>query len=133
MPVRVLIADDNDEVRSAISDIICREGWVVCGSFPDGRTAVDGAAKLKPDVVVLDLRMPQRDGLSAGCAIRTFLPNVPLLIYTTFASSCLEEEAKKLGFQGVVQKGDTAGLTSAIRSVLSEAARVRAKTSAPPD
>lgn len=130
MPVRILIADDNDEVRSAISDILRREGWVVCGSFADGQTAVDGAAELKPDVVVLDLQMPARNGLSAGCAIRTFLPSVPVLIYSTFASSCLEEEAKRLGFQGVIQKGDTAALTSAIRSVLSERVSVRAKASA---
>lgn len=129
MPVRILIADDNDEVRSAISDILRREGWIVCGSFADGQTAVDRAAELKPDVVVLDLQMPARNGLSAGCAIRTFLPSVPVLIYTTFASSCLEEEAKRLGFQGVIQKGDTAALTSAIRSVLSEPVSVRAKAS----
>lgn len=119
MAVRVLIADDNDEVRSAVSDIIHREGWVVCGSFADGRTAVARAAELKPDVVVLDLQMPQLDGISAGCAIQTFLPNVPLLMHTAFASSYLDAEAKRLGFRGVIPKGNSAALTLAIRSALS--------------
>lgn len=121
MTVRVLIADDNDAVRSEISEIIRREGWIVCGSFSDGQSAVARAAELKPDVVILDLQMPQRDGLSAGCAIRAFLPNVPLLVYTLFASPYLETEAKRLGFRGVIQKGNTAALTSAIRSALSGA------------
>jgi DNA-binding NarL/FixJ family response regulator len=117
--VRVLIADDNEQVRSAISDIIRDEGLEVCGSFADGKTAVDKAAELKPDMVILDFQMPQRDGISAGRAIHAFLPNVPLLLYTMFATvPSLENEAKKLGFQAVVQKGDTAGLIAAIRGAV---------------
>jgi DNA-binding NarL/FixJ family response regulator len=118
MAVRVLIADDNEQVRSAISDIIRSEGWVVCGSFGDGNTAVKMAATLKPDVVVLDFQMPRRDGISAGLAIRTFLPDVPLLLYTMFASPPLEEEAKTAGFHAVVKKNDPAALVSAIRSAV---------------
>lgn len=120
--VRILIADDNELVRSVISDIILREGWVVCGAFADGDTAVVMAAELKPDIVVLDLRMPQLDGIGAGRAIKSFLPNVPLLLYTTFTSAQPEVEAKELGFQAVVHKGDAPALTLAIRNALSAAA-----------
>lgn len=120
--VRVLIADDNELVRFVISDIILREGWVICGSFADGDTAVAMAAELKPDIVILDFQMPLRNGISAGHAIHAFLPNVPLLLYTLFASSHLEDEAKSAGFRAVIQKGDAPGLTSAIRDALASIA-----------
>jgi DNA-binding NarL/FixJ family response regulator len=119
MAVRVLIADDNEQVRSALSDVIRGEGWAVCGSFGDGKTAAEMAAELRPDVVILDFQMPQRDGISAGRAIHTFLPDVPLLLYTMYASlPAVEDEAKKLGFRAVIQKGDAEALIAAIRSAL---------------
>lgn len=124
---RFLIADDNDQIRSSISDIIHDEGGVVCGSFADGKTAVEMAAELKPDIVILDLRMPLLDGISAGRAIRAFLPNVFLVLYTMFASPYLEAEVTKLGFHAVVQKSDTQGLVAALRSAVSAVAPLLAK------
>ena len=118
MLVRVLIADDNDQVRSMISEIMRSEGWLVCGSFADGQTAIEKAAELKPDVVVLDFQMPRRDGISAACAIRVFLPHVPVFIFTLFANPYLDEEAKRLGLNGIIPKGNIEALTSAIRSAL---------------
>lgn len=116
--VRILIADNHDLVRSAISQLIRAEGWEVCGSVSTGKDAVQKTVELKPDLLILDHRMPDGDGLSVGRDIRAFLPNVPMLLCTMFASPDLEREAQKCGFQGVVQKSDGAALIAVIRSAL---------------
>jgi len=119
MSARILIADDHEQIRSVLTQLIRRAGWEVCAAVADGNTAVQKAAELKPDLLVLDFIMPERDGLSAGRNIRTFLPNVPVLLYTMFSSPYVESEAYKLGFQGVVQKANGAALIAAIRRALS--------------
>jgi DNA-binding NarL/FixJ family response regulator len=118
MGVRILIADNHELVRSAMSQLIHDAGWEVCGSVSDGKAAIETALALQPDLVILDYRMPDRDGLSVGRDIRVLLPSVPILLCTMFASPDLEREAKKSGFQGVVQKSDGAALIAVIRSVL---------------
>lgn len=64
--VRILIADDNDLVRTGLRMILeNHEDWAVCGEATDGRDAIEKAVELKPDVIVLDVVMPNLDGLSA--------------------------------------------------------------------
>ena len=118
MTVRILIADNHELVRSAISNLIREAGWKVCGTASDGKTAVEKALELKPDLLILDYRLPDRDGVSIGHDIRSFLPNIPILLCTLFASPTLESEAKNSGFQGVVQKSDGTALIAVIRSTL---------------
>lgn len=118
MTVRILIADNHDLVRSVISNLIREAGWEVCGTASDGKSAVEKALELQPDLLILDHRMPDRDGISVGHDIRALLPNIPILLCTLFASPSLESEAKDSGFQGVVQKSDGAALLAVIRSTL---------------
>ena len=92
--------------------------WEICAEVPDGKAAVEKAGELKPDVVILDLIMPLRDGISAGRAIHELLPNVPLLLYTIMASPSLEADARRAGFQAVIHKSDAAALVAAIRNAL---------------
>lgn len=122
MAVRILIADDHELIRSAISQLIRGEGWEICGSVGDGEAAVAKARELKPDLLILDFEMPRLDGLSAGRDIRAFLPNVPVLLYTAFLCDYVESEARRHGFRGVVEKANSTALVAAIRSALAATA-----------
>ena len=116
MPIRILVADDHQATRSAIATLIRNSGqdWEICGEAEDGQAAVDKAAELKPDVLIIDLMMPQRDGISAGRAIRRQVPTVSVLLYTLWVSEFLQAEARAAGLQAVVQKSNAASLISAI-------------------
>ena len=66
MKLRILIADDHELVRRGLAALLLsHEGWEVCGDAKDGREAVDKARQLKPDVVILDVGMPNLNGLAA--------------------------------------------------------------------
>lgn len=118
MSVRILIADDSEQVRSAITFLIRGLGWEVCGAVGDGEAVVEKAIELKPDLLVLDVAMPKRDGWSAGRQIRASLPDTPILLYTLLPSSYLENQAKESGFQGVVEKSNPTALIAAIRNAI---------------
>ena len=120
MPIRILVADDHQATRLAITSLIRNSGqdWEICGEAEDGQAAVDKAAELKPDLLIIDLMMPQRDGISAGRALRAHLPAVPILLYTLWVSDALEAEARQAGLTAVVQKSNGRALLSAIREAL---------------
>jgi CheY-like chemotaxis protein len=122
MGVRILIADDHQRARTAIAEIIDGSGedWQVCWQADDGRSAVKMALEGRPDVVILDVRMPKLDGMEAAHEIRARLPKVPILFYTLLATPRLEAAAHAAGFEAVVPKPDTKGLLSAIRQALGQ-------------
>src|SRR5579863_1707974 len=81
--VRVLIADDHPVVRRGIRSLIeSQPDWQVCGEAVNGRDAVAQASKLKPDVVVMDIAMPELNGLEATRQIAAVLPQTEVLILT---------------------------------------------------
>ena len=118
MPARILIADDNEQVRSAITFLIRGLGCEVCGAVGDGEAVIEKAIELKPDLLILDIAMPKRDGWSAGRELLAFLPNTPILLYTMLPAAFLDHRAKELGFLAVVQKDDATALMTAIRDAL---------------
>lgn len=119
MPTCVLIADDHDRMRDALSNTIrmIDRSWEI-HQAADGQAAVDKAASIKPDLVILDWRMPRMNGIEAGKAIKKLLPNTVMLIYTVVPAICLEDPAREAGFQGVVEKLDGRGLITAICNAL---------------
>jgi DNA-binding NarL/FixJ family response regulator len=104
---RILIADDAAQIRGylkyALSEV---PGYVVCGEAENGGEAVSMAAKLSPDLVILDFAMPVLDGLEAAREIVKINPAVPLVLYTLHKNSHLELEAAKVGIRRVFGKGD---------------------------
>ena len=120
MPSRLLIADDHSTVRTLLRILLeSHEGWQVCAEVENGLEAVAKAVELKPDLVILDLAMPQMDGLRAAREISAALPNVPILMHTMHNSSELELEAKKAGIRKVVNKtGSGDELFAAIEELL---------------
>lgn len=104
---RILLADDHDVVRAGLREMLnAREGWEVCGEAANGRAAVELALRLKPDVAVLDLTMPELNGLEATRQIRKELPQTEVLIFTMHETEQLIREVLAAGARGYVLKSD---------------------------
>ena len=102
---RILIADDSEAFRHALRNLIQGNGWEVCGEAEDGLSAVEKAAILKPDLVILDFRMPNLNGLQAAQTIHTGEPNIPLLLFTLdHVDPPLQELAREAGCRGALAK-----------------------------
>lgn len=105
--VRILLADDHEMVRRGLRDQLNNQpGWEVCGEAADGREAVKLALSLKPDVVVMDLSMPELNGLEATRQIRRDLPKTEVLIFTMHETEPLIREVLSAGARGYVLKSD---------------------------
>ena len=117
---RVLIADDSAASRRALRNLIEGNGWEVCGEAEDGLAAVEQAAILKPDLVILDFRMPKLNGLQAGHTIHAVHPGIALLLFTMDSiEGPMEEQARKAGFRGALAKGEGIfALSQAIEELL---------------
>src|SRR5262245_7210935 len=115
---RIIIADDHALVLGALKSFLEMEFEVV-GAFLDGRTLVEGAQELQPDVIVLDISMPFMNGLIAGKHLKKELPAVKLIYLTMNSDVELAAEAFKLGASGYLLKSsDSSELAKAIREVL---------------
>ena len=118
-PVRILIADDHDVVRQGVRAVLeGQAGWVVCGEASTGREAVAKAIDLQPDVVVLDISMPELNGLEATRQIRRAV-SAKILILTVHESDQVVTEVLDAGAHGYVLKADAGRtLVEAIRALL---------------
>lgn len=105
---RILIVDDNQNVRHALRGMLSkREDWIVCGEAANGLQAVQLAAKLKPDAVLLDFKMPVMNGLEAAREIIKNDSSVPIAMYTLVDQSArFESEAQKIGVRKIISKTD---------------------------
>jgi DNA-binding NarL/FixJ family response regulator len=108
-PMRVLIADDHQIIRTNISSILqSRADIQICGEATNGEEAVSKAQLLKPDLPILDISLPDSNGLEVATAIKKLLPEVPILLLSAYAGKQLGEEVKRRGFQGFISKNDAA-------------------------
>jgi DNA-binding NarL/FixJ family response regulator len=131
---RILIADDSEIIRHLHRQLAAQSpGWTVCGEAHNGREAVTMAAELKPDLVVVDLAMPQLDGIRAAAEMLKSAPNLPIILYSLYEMPHLELEAKKAGIREVVCKSaDATALARAIEKLLQNPAPSGAPTLAAP-
>jgi DNA-binding NarL/FixJ family response regulator len=107
MGTRILVADDHDVVRQGVRALLeGQPGWEVCGEAVDGRQAVEQARRLKPDLVVLDIGMPEMNGLEAARRILESRPQTEVLILTMHDSEQLIREVVRAGARGYVLKSD---------------------------
>ena len=122
-PKRVLIVDDHLEIRRAVTRVLeSQPNIVVCGEAENGRVAISEAQRLQPDLIVLDLSMPVMNGLEAARILRAMLPTVPILMYTSFATSNLAEEALAAGVSRVSTKSSPPALIADLQILLKNAA-----------
>jgi len=117
--VRILVADDNPTVRHSLRALLEQhEGWQVCGEAADGEEAVQRFQKTKPDLIVLDFRMPAMNGLEAARRIIRISPATPILLVTLYMSEQLAAEARKAGIRGTCAKADLECLIEAASTLL---------------
>ncbi len=119
--VRVLIADDQTLFRSGLSRLLKEDPRIdLAGEAADGNEAVKKTATLKPDVVLMDLRMPGLDGIEATTRILAAQPDCKVLILTTFDADSYVLQALRAGACGYVLKdAEPTAIVSAIMAVLS--------------
>ena len=119
--IRVLIADDHAIVRMGLASILgTKRDLEVVGDAEDGADAVRKAQKLHPDVVLMDIVMPEMDGAAATAEIRRLLPSARVLILTSFGEADGIAHALKAGASGALMKNiDYSELVEAIRTIAS--------------
>lgn len=120
--VRVLIADDVPEIRQLLRRVLThRRGFHVVGEAIDGQTAVELAATLQPDAVLLDLAMPVMDGLSAIPEIRMRCPRTKICVLSGYPGRDVAVSAADLGAHAYLEKGNAArDLTQLLRRLCLE-------------
>jgi len=105
--LRILIADDHEVARRGIRAVLENHpGWTVCGEAKDGRESVELAAATRPDLVLLDIGMPNLNGLEAARQILTILPDVAILILTMHDSDNVVRAVLRAGARGYLLKSD---------------------------
>ena len=115
----VLVADDHEVVREGTRALILREAnFEVCGMARDGREAVELATKLQPDIVVLDVTMPELDGVEVVRQIRRHSRETRILIFSGLQSEEVIAELFRAGVKSYIRKGDpTQNLVAALHSL----------------
>ncbi len=107
--LRIMVVDDHDLVRQGLRSMLeAQPGWTICGEATTGREAVDLAQQLRPEVVVIDVHMPNGDGLQASREILAANPQTEVLILTVDETKEMMQAAGEAGAHGIVMKSDAA-------------------------
>jgi DNA-binding NarL/FixJ family response regulator len=107
-PLRILIADDHDLLRRGVKTLLqTHAGWEVCGEAKTGREAVTKAEALQPDIVIMDIGMPDLNGVEAARRIRKASANTEILILSMHYSDQLIREIVDAGIRGYIVKSDS--------------------------
>ena len=118
-PVRILIADDHEIVRRGLRNLIeTQANWEVAGEAITGRQAVEEATRLTPDLVIMDISMPEMNGLEATRQICKIAPDTQVLILSIHENEQLVHEVLEAGARGYVLKSDAGrDLIAAVESL----------------
>jgi DNA-binding NarL/FixJ family response regulator len=120
--VRILIADDHPLVRRGVASTLTEKpGWTVVGEASNGRTACELAVQLIPDIAILDLTMPELNGLETTRQLHSTVPKTRILIVTAHESEQLVREVLDAGAMGYVLKSDAGTtLVNAVEALLED-------------
>jgi two-component system invasion response regulator UvrY len=113
---QVLIADDNRVVRGIIRSFLTRRrDLAVCAEAANGREAVEKTRALKPDLVLLDLVMPEMNGVEVASVLKQSMPEIPIVLFTMYTENLGAYLASAIGVDAVLSKPD--GLTKLAKVV----------------
>jgi CheY-like chemotaxis protein len=101
---RILIADDHEAVRRGLRSALSGAGWRICGEAVDGRDAIQKTVELKPDLVILDVSMPNLGGLEAAREILKSSKQTKILIFTMHESKQIRDETAAIGVHAMAVK-----------------------------
>ena len=123
MALRILIVDDSETTRRILGTILRSRKWTVCGEAEDGVSGLQKFDELKPDVVLLDLSMPDINGIEAAKLMSASDPTVPLILFTILDIEGIEAEARQAGIRAIVPKNEAWNLIGSIEGLVDEKSR----------
>ena len=103
MPTRIIIAEDDSVIRMDLREELQRQGYLVVGDVGDGQSAINLARELRPDLIIMDIRMPELDGIEAA-RVLTNERLAPVVLLTAFSDDELIERAREAGVVNYVTK-----------------------------
>jgi DNA-binding NarL/FixJ family response regulator len=120
MPFRILIVDDDVTIRRLLRRILEeRPGWEVCGEAANGNDAIAQTEQLAPDLAIIDLAMPNKNGIEAAREIFAISPLTPMLLLTLQQVSAeLARAAREAGFRRAVTKSSGSEVVMAVETLL---------------
>jgi two-component system chemotaxis response regulator CheY len=118
MSLRILIIDDSDVTRRILSTIVRSRHWTVCGEAENGWTGIRKFQELRPDVVLLDLAMPDINGIEVARMMSGLDRNVPIILFTVLDLEGIEKAARSAGIRTIVSKGECWNLLSSIETAI---------------
>lgn len=117
--IRILIVDDNPAVRRYLRAILeQQESWHVCGEARTGAEALHCVAESLPDLIVLDYKMPDLNGVDIARRISETFPKIPILMVTLHLSKQLADAAREAGVRGACAKQDIGSVVEAVEVLL---------------
>ena len=119
-PVRILVADDHEVMRMGLRNLLeTVPGWAVYAEAKNGTEAVEIALVSSPDVIIMDITMPEMNGLEAAAKIALDRPEIPVILFSLHLSGDVISRFKSGSIRGAVAKSEAArDLLDAVRSVL---------------
>lgn len=122
--VQILIVDDSNVTRRIVSTIVRSRHWTVCGEAEDGWSAIRKFQELKPDVVLLDLAMPDINGIEVARMMSGLDPTVPIILFTIMDLEGLANTARQAGISAVVSKTEGWNLLKSIETAVAQSHRL---------
>lgn len=131
-PVRILVADDHEVMRMGLRKLLeAVPGWSVYAEAKSGSEAVDLALLSAPDVIIMDITMPEMNGLEAAAKIALERPDIPVILFSLHLSGDVISRFKTGSIRGAVAKSEAArDLLEAVRTVLNGGTFFPARASA---
>jgi two-component system, chemotaxis family, chemotaxis protein CheY len=120
MNLRILIVDDSETTRRILRAIVQSREWTVCGEAVTGHDGIAKFKELSPDLVLIDLAMPDMNGLEAATSMTKVDAAIPLILFTVLDIPALAGPARKAGIAAVVSKAQPWDLVSTIERVVAK-------------
>ena len=116
--MRILIVDDCKTTRRILRVIARSRDWTVCGEADSGRSGIREFQRVKPDIVLIDLAMPDINGIEAAKRMSMLNPGVPLILFTVLNADGLEEAAQEAGISSIVSKSQAWDLIGTVETTV---------------